>query len=75
MAKQHPVFEYKDCVSCGVCAQACPLSCIDMQRVQKQGKYKKPCPELTDPACTGCGLCQRACPMDAISMAEGGGPA
>lgn len=71
MAKKQPVFQYGSCVSCGVCAQACPISCIDMRFVRKQGKYLKPCPTLTDADCLGCGLCAKACPMEAISMEEG----
>lgn len=71
MAKKHPVFLYKSCISCGICAQACPVSCLAMTRVLKQGKYTKPCPEMAEEGCTGCSLCSKSCPMDAITMAEG----
>ncbi len=70
MAKKHPAFHYASCVSCGICVQACPVSCLAMTLVRKQGKYKKPCPEQAEPGCTGCGLCEKSCPMDAISMVE-----
>ncbi len=72
MARKHPVFTYEVCVSCGICAQACPVSCLAMTNVRKQGKYKKPCPEIAEEGCTGCGLCAKACPMDAIHMIEDG---
>ena len=72
MARKHPAFTYEVCVSCGICAQACPVSCLAMTNVRKQGKYKKPCPEMVEEGCTGCGLCAKACPMDAIRMIEDG---
>jgi len=72
MACKHPVFLYEVCVSCGICAQACPVSCLAMTKVRKQGKYKKPCPEMAEEGCTGCGLCAKACPMAAIQMIEDG---
>lgn len=70
MNKKHPVIQYQLCVSCGICAQACPVSCLTMTKAGKQGKYKKAFPALTDAACTGCGLCMKACPMEAVSMEE-----
>lgn len=70
MARKHPVFTYDNCVSCGICAQACPVSCLAMTNIRKQGKYKKPCPEMAEDTCIGCGICAKACPMDVISMVE-----
>ena len=72
MVRKRPAFDYRDCVSCGICAAACPVSCLTMTRLGKQGKYKNVFPELTGTSCIGCGLCQTSCPMDVISMrAEG----
>lgn len=70
MARKHPSFSYESCVSCGICAQACPVSCLAMTNIRKQGKYKKPCPEMAEDTCTGCGICAKACPMDVIMMVE-----
>lgn len=70
MSKKHPAFDYSLCVSCHICAQTCPLSCLSMTRAGRQGKYKNAFPELTKADCTGCGLCQKACPMGVISMTE-----
>ena len=72
MARKNPVFQYGHCVSCGICAQACPVSCLAMTNIRKQGKYKKPCPQMAEEGCTGCGICAKACPMDAIQMTEEG---
>ena len=68
--KKHPVFDYKLCVSCSICAQACPLSCLTLSRTGKQGKYRNVFPALTGAGCIGCGLCAKACPMEVIRMQE-----
>ena len=70
MNQKYPAFEDKDCVSCGICVQSCPLSCLSMTRQGKQGKYKNLFPALNGEGCTGCGLCQRACPMACIHMEQ-----
>ena len=70
MTKKHPVFDYLPCVSCGICAQACPVSALGMSREGKSGKYRNVFPKLVTDGCIGCGQCARACPMDAISMEE-----
>ncbi len=70
MRERRPVFAYRSCVSCGICAQACPVSVLGMCREGKAGKYRNVFPELVKPGCLGCGQCARACPMDAIRMEE-----
>ena len=67
--KKQPEFRYANCVSCGICVQACPISCLAMTRQGKQGKYLNAFPECGQ-GCTGCGLCARSCPMDVIQMRE-----
>ena len=44
------------CISCGSCAEACPISAI----VEGDTQYV-----ITD-ACIDCGACEEACPMGAI---------
>lgn len=68
--KKYPSFDYTNCVSCGICAQACPFSALGMIKEGKSGKYRNVFPELTGAGCTGCGTCARSCPMDVISMKE-----
>ena len=68
MKKKKPVFDYVNCVSCGICAQACPASALGMQREGKSGKYRNVFPELVSDGCIGCGGCARACPMEVIRM-------
>jgi len=46
-----------DCISCGACADECPVSAISEGR----GKY-----EIDASACTECGACADACPNNAI---------
>ena len=68
MSKKNLTFDYSLCVSCGICAQACPLSCLTMTKTGKQGKYRNVFPELGNTGCTGCGLCVNACPMGVITL-------
>ena len=72
MTKKHPVFSYLLCVSCGICAQVCPVSVLGMRREGKSGKYRNVFPELVEEGCLGCGQCARACPMEVIHMEEDG---
>ena len=68
--KKIPEFDYLNCVSCGICAQACPVSVLGMKKEGKSGKYRNVFPELVNDKCIGCGSCARACPMDVIDMKE-----
>ena len=70
MTKKQPVFDYLFCVSCGICAQACPVSVLGMCRKGKSGKYRNIFPELVLEGCIGCGQCARSCPMGIIRMEE-----
>ena len=70
MSVKLPVFDYPNCVSCGICAQACPVSVLGMKREGRSGKYRNVFPELVRAGCIGCGSCARSCPMDVIRMEE-----
>ncbi len=45
------------CCSCGICAGACPKSCIRYER--SQGIFL---PVIDESQCVGCGLCLKVCP-------------
>jgi len=47
-----------DCISCGACADSCPVSAI----AEGDSHY-----EIDPNACIDCGGCVDACPMGAIS--------
>ena len=70
MRKKRPEFDYLRCVSCGICAQACPVSALGMRKEGKSGKYRNVFPELVSDDCIGCGSCALACPMEVIHMEE-----
>lgn len=64
-----PSFKYKDCLSCSICVQACPVSALSLTLAGKSGKYRNNFPELVDATgCIGCKLCVTSCPMDCITM-------
>ena len=70
MSRKQPAFDYLNCVSCGICAQACPVSALAMAKEGKSGKYRNVFPELDAARCIGCGQCARSCPMEVIAMEE-----
>ena len=49
------------CISCGACAQQCPVGCIE----QGDERY------VIDPSqCIECGTCAGVCPVEAPELAE-----
>lgn len=46
----------EQCISCGACASACPMSCI------KQGEARY---EIDSNVCISCGTCAGVCPVGA----------
>lgn len=48
----------EECISCGTCADGCPVSCI------KEGADRY---EINPDECIECGACADACPVNAIS--------
>ena len=47
------------CISCGACAEACPVSCIN------QGSS---CYEINKELCIECGTCAGVCPVEAPEL-------
>ena len=47
----------EDCVRCGVCAEVCPMSAIELK---EEAAYIKP------GQCIDCGGCAGSCPVNAI---------
>ncbi len=54
-----PVFDYKKCIGCGLCAKNCRFSALKMIK----GK-----PKLNQFLCEGCGACEVICPQKAIKL-------
>ena len=50
-----------ECISCGACAGACPMSCIS----QGAERY-----EIDANVCISCGTCAGVCPVDAPAPSE-----
>lgn len=70
MKRKGPLFDLTGCISCGICVQACPFSCLRLSLEGRQGKYRNVFPQLVSEKCIGCGACASACPMDCIIMTE-----
>jgi len=60
------------CTACGICAQACPVQCIWIERAKDPttGKPQRfpAAYHLDIGMCMGCGFCVEFCPFDAIKM-------
>jgi formate hydrogenlyase subunit 6/NADH:ubiquinone oxidoreductase subunit I len=69
MAKRTPGFLFNLCISCSICVQACPVSCIDLS-VNGVDKFHNQYPEVDAIKCIGCSICATNCPMGAIIMED-----
>lgn len=65
--KKYPSFDFNVCVSCHICAQACPVSAIAL-KINGVDQYHNLYPAVDESRCISCGICQRSCPIEAISM-------
>lgn len=59
-----PVIDKKKCVTCGYCAQICPL---DVIKVEIRGSEKEINVKYPD-ECWHCRACEKDCPAKAIHM-------
>ncbi|MEJ2672023.1 MAG: NADH-quinone oxidoreductase subunit NuoI [Deltaproteobacteria bacterium] len=57
------------CVSCYLCAAACPVSCISMEGEERaDGRRRARWFRINFARCIYCGLCEEACPTLAIQL-------
>lgn len=51
------------CVACGLCAVACPVDCIALQKAEDQdGRWYPEWFRINFSRCIYCGFCEEACP-------------
>jgi ferredoxin len=66
-AGSKPVFDKEACVSCNMCIQVCPVSCLSLSEASVKAPHRHP--YMKNPAlCIACGFCAEDCPVDAIRM-------
>jgi NADH-quinone oxidoreductase subunit I len=56
------------CVSCYLCAVACPVDCISLQKTEEQGRWYPQFFRINFSRCIFCGCCEEACPTYAIQL-------
>lgn len=62
-------FEFDKCISCNMCAEACPNGVIRVDFVKdEKGKRTLDQYNMNLAYCLFCGLCVKACPKDAINF-------
>ena len=57
------------CVACNLCAVACPVDCIALQKTEdEQGRWYPAFFRINFSRCIMCGMCEEACPTYAIQL-------
>lgn len=57
------------CVACNLCAVACPVGCISLQKSERDdGRWYPEFFRINFSRCIFCGLCEEACPTTAIQL-------
>ena len=57
------------CVACNLCAVACPVGCIALQKAEREdGRWYPEFFRINFSRCIFCGLCEEACPTTAIQL-------
>lgn len=57
------------CVACNLCAVACPVDCIALQKTEdEEGRWYPEFFRINFSRCIMCGYCEEACPTHAIQL-------
>ena len=57
------------CVACNLCAVACPVGCIRLQKAEREdGRWYPEFFQINFSRCVFCGMCEEACPTTAIQL-------
>jgi len=57
------------CVACNLCAAACPVGCISLQKAETEdGRWYPEFFRINFSRCIFCGMCEEACPTNAIQL-------
>jgi NADH-quinone oxidoreductase subunit I len=57
------------CVACNLCAAACPVDCIALQKTEDEnGRWYPEFFRINFSRCILCGFCEEACPTSAIQL-------
>lgn len=57
------------CVACNLCAVACPVGCIALQKAETEdGRWYPEFFRINFSRCIFCGMCEEACPTTAIQL-------
>lgn len=57
------------CVACNLCAVACPVDCISLQKGEMEdGRWYPEFFRINFSRCIYCGMCEEACPTSAIQL-------
>jgi Na+-translocating ferredoxin:NAD+ oxidoreductase subunit B len=63
-----PEFNHKTCMSCNICIENCPVSCLALSEPAHR-KNLHGYPYLkNEKTCIACGFCVEDCPVDSITM-------
>jgi Pyruvate/2-oxoacid:ferredoxin oxidoreductase delta subunit len=61
-----PVLEPDTCISCGICADNCPIEAITMHDDGNETEV----PIVNNEICLGCGVCASSCPNGSLTMSR-----
>ena len=59
------------CVACNLCAVACPVDCIALEKTEDaDGRWRPEFFRINFSRCILCGMCEEACPKGAIHLSN-----